>query len=756
MHRSEGAEQFCREFAAGTDHLLVRLDPALRITHVNDVAHRLYGLSPEACVGRSILDFVHPDDRARSREAFADWSQTRIRTASLENRQLSATGEVHPTLWLFDLHYDAEGSLCSLAGIGQDLAARDRSMQTLIESEAMYRGLLEAAPDAFIVIEPGGRIVRVNSEAERMFGYPRAELIGQFVEQLIPKRFQLNHARHRMNYSGGPHPRPMGLGLELHGMRRDGSEFPVEISLSPMETPQGLLVTAAVRDITERKLAAEALQESKERFKRAFEFAAIGMGLVGLDGRFLQVNRAYCDILGYTEDELLQRTFYEVTHPEDRERDAAQVDQLLAGRVESYQLEKRYIHRDGRIVWVLVSVSLLRIDGLPRYYISQAQNITERKAAEEALGREQALLRAQLEASMAGIVMTGKDGSILNYNQRFQDMFQVPEEVLASGAAHALFDYSAQLVKDPEAFQERVTLLLRHPEEVRQDEFDLRDGRVIERHTAPVLAPSGEMLGTIWNLLDVTPRKRMERTLMEQFQQLKELDELKSQFVNAVTHELRTPLTSIRGYAEFLEDGIGGPLSEQQLEFVSAIQHSSLRLQNLVDDLLDFARMEAGTFKLRYSQANLCTKIHDITHSLRPQADEAHLALSVECPPIEIWMDPQRIGQVLTNLLFNAIKFTPEGGGIAVRASVDGDFARCEVIDTGIGIGHEDQQKLFQRFSQLDMSNTREAGGTGLGLSISKTLVEAHGGQIGVESEPGKGSTFWFTLPLRRAEAPLA
>jgi signal transduction histidine kinase len=228
---------------------------------------------------------------------------------------------------------------------------------------------------------------------------------------------------------------------------------------------------------------------------------------------------------------------------------------------------------------------------------------------------------------------------------------------------------------------------------------------------------------------------------------MKKLDKLKSDFVNAVSHELRTPLTSIKGYSEFLEDGLGGVLNPQQIEFVRQIEVATVRLQRLVDDLLDFARLEAGTFKLHCAEADLREKVDEVVESLQPQAQAARLTLKSALPDEGMpgWMDAQRIGQVLTNFINNAIKFTPEGGLIEVQARVDGDRLRCEVRDTGIGIAPDDLPKLFQRFGQLE-AGIRKPGGTGLGLSISKAIVEAHGGEVGVESQPGKGSTFWFEI----------
>jgi signal transduction histidine kinase len=244
----------------------------------------------------------------------------------------------------------------------------------------------------------------------------------------------------------------------------------------------------------------------------------------------------------------------------------------------------------------------------------------------------------------------------------------------------------------------------------------------------------------------------LEASARAETEALKQLDKLKSDFVNAVSHELRTPLTSIKGYSEFLEDEIGGPLTPQQSEFVVQIEQNTLRLQRLVDDLLDFARMEAGTFALQCLDTNMADQIQEVLASMTPLAQAAQITLEASLPPepLTVRIDPQRIDQVLTNLINNAIKFTPEGGRIVVRSSAQGDRLCCEVEDTGIGIAPEDVPKLFQRFGQLE-AGTRKVGGTGLGLSISKAIVEAHGGAIGVASEPGKGSVFWFTLPRKSA-----
>jgi signal transduction histidine kinase len=260
-------------------------------------------------------------------------------------------------------------------------------------------------------------------------------------------------------------------------------------------------------------------------------------------------------------------------------------------------------------------------------------------------------------------------------------------------------------------------------------------------------------LRTIRRLETIRLREQRQRTaLQEANDRLHELQRVKDTFVNMVTHDLRTPLTSVIGYAEFLEEGLGGPLGKQQLVYVQQIQQSSARLASLVNDLVDFARIDSGTLKLDFEQADLGARIRDVVESLRPQAISAAINLTVNAgpEPLPVAMDVRRIDQVLINLIYNAIKFVPAGGSITVRAFRIKGFVVCEVQDTGIGIAAEDVPKLFQRYSQLE-AGTRK-GGVGLGLSIAKDIVEAHGGHIEATSKSGIGSTFTFTLASAQPE----
>ncbi|HEY9855488.1 MAG TPA: ATP-binding protein [Stenomitos sp.] len=268
---------------------------------------------------------------------------------------------------------------------------------------------------------------------------------------------------------------------------------------------------------------------------------------------------------------------------------------------------------------------------------------------------------------------------------------------------------------------------------------------------------NGQLLGFGKITRDLTERKQAQDEIQRLNHELRELNLLKDRFVTAVSHELRTPINAMMGFGSILEDEASGPLNDDQHLYVRRILASADILLNLVNDLLDMSRMQAGQFKLSPGLLNMQSIASEVLGNLAPIAKQKQLELVNEVPGQlpDVLADDRRVSQVLTNLLHNAIKFTPNGGRITVRARSRDGGLHVEVEDTGIGIAPEDLPKLFHEYGQLAQQPSQAIVGTGLGLSISKALIEAHGGQIGVRSTPRVGSTFWFTLPARPPAAAL-
>lgn len=281
------------------------------------------------------------------------------------------------------------------------------------------------------------------------------------------------------------------------------------------------------------------------------------------------------------------------------------------------------------------------------------------------------------------------------------------------------------------------------------------DGVYWDIVVSPVGGAEDPAGGLLVFVTDVSERMGAQRLQEQQMAEYAKIDQIKSDFLNATSHELRTPLSVILGYAEFLGDELGGPLTEDQEVFVSAIEQAAYKLQRLVDDILDFARLEAGAFRLDRRSTDLIGIVHNVMMHLEAMADALDVRLSLHVPdePVRLMVDPLRIGRVVRNLVSNAIKFNRPGGEVALKVTAGPRSVRVEVADTGIGIADDHRAKIFEKFYQVDPSATRARGGAGLGLSIAKALVLAHKGRMGFKSTLGDGSTFWFTLPRTEATA---
>jgi PAS domain S-box-containing protein len=374
-----------------------------------------------------------------------------------------------------------------------------------------------------------------------------------------------------------------------------------------------------------------ALRRSETRFRTTFDHAAVGVALVALNGRWMEVNRRLCDLLGYDHDELRQLGFQEITHPDDLAADEANVQKLLDGRIRSYSMEKRYIRKNGDTIWASLSVALVReANGEPAYFVSIIEDIGARRLAES---ERDALFEREAAARR-----------------------------IAEGANQA-----------------------------------------------------------------------------------------KSEFLATMSHELRTPLNAIGGYTELLEMGIYGPVSEQQMDGLSRIRTAARYLLSLINDVLNFARVEAGQIEIEMDDVPVRRLLSQVEPLITPQFARRQIDFAVELPGNEtlVRADAEKAQQVLLNLLGNACKFTSQGGCVRVRCRSEADTVLIEVADSGRGIDPARLQSIFEPFVQLDRHRTQESQqGVGLGLAISRDLARAMGGELTVASVPEEGST--FTLVLQR------
>ncbi len=502
--------------------------------------------------------------------------------------------------------------------------------------------VLEAMPDALVIIDAKGRIVLINKQTEKLFGYERTDLLGELVERLMPERFRGRHVHHRTDFIAAPRTRSMGEGFALFGLKKDGAEFPIEISLSPLKTDEGLLVLAAVRDISVQKK---------------------------LESQILEQNRA-----------LTESTTF--------------LNSILESATENSIIAKDL--KGNIVIWN---------EGARRNYGYTAEE------------------------------MVGKSSSILH-----------TEEDNKSGRVKALLDTALKIGKAEGTF-ERVR----------------KNGEHFTASVSVTLrkATDGTPLGYVLISKDITEQKRLESQLHVKNEELEmqnrrvqEASRLKSEFLANMSHELRTPLNGIIGFAELMYNGKVGPVSADHKEYLGDILLSSRHLLQLINDVLDLAKVESGKMEFHPETVNLEKIITEVRDILRTLISKKQIKMDVSVDPKinEVIIDPAKLKQVLYNYISNAIKFTPDGGEVHICVLAEGkNNFRLEIRDTGIGIRDEDLKKLFVEFQQLDATISKKYQGTGLGLALTKRIVEAQGGSVGVKSVVEKGSTFFAILPRKSA-----
>ena len=442
--------------------------------------------------------------------------------------------------------------VASLAGLIPAIVLRERDQKTddLRDSEERFRTLTDAAFEG-ICISENGRIMDVNDQLLKMFGYVRGEMIGrEILEFVAPEsRDQVAEAIFVGTKSIYEH-------LLL---RKNGGSFYAEAQAKTIREGNRTLRMTGLRDITDRKRAEEAVRKSEERMRLFFERQLVGMAITSPEKGWLQVNDRLCKMLGYSREELDRLTWGDLTYPEDLAPDVARFNRLLAGEINDYTLEKRFIRKDGRLVHTNLAIACVRRpDGAVDYVLALLEDITERKRAEAALRDSASLLRATLESTADGLLVVDLQGRIVDFNQQFVELWRFPAELVSEGRSRDLvtseidqpaMQYVLGQLNDPEQFIAKVKELYTQPEAASFDVLEFRDGRIIERFSLPQ-RKAGKPVGRVWSFRDVTERKRAEAALRWSESNLLSILEATGDGILAVDKEGKKVLKANRRFAE--------------------------------------------------------------------------------------------------------------------------------------------------------------------------------------------------------------
>jgi two-component system, cell cycle sensor histidine kinase and response regulator CckA len=603
-------------------------------------------------------------------------------------------------------------------------------------SDPVIAGLLEAAPDATVCVDSGGRIMLVNSQAERMFGYPREELAGQLVEILVPDAVKAGHCGLRAGYAADPRRRPMGTGPELSGRRRDGTTFPAEISLAALDTGQGILVSAAVRDVTEQRQAARAQAWLASIIESAHD-AVISLDL---QGRIRTWNPGAERIYGYTAAEIIGRS-NDLLTPVDDQANVHRLQAALAvsERTEEYQAER--VRKDGTAVTVMVTLASIADEtGTITGLSAIVRDITAQQRAD-------ARFRGLLEAAPDAMVCVDSGGLIVLVNAQAERLFGYPREELAGQPVEILV---------PRAIKAGLPgLLARYVAKPKPRQIGAGMG-VSGRRSDGTTFPAEISLST----LGTGQGMLVSATIRDAAQQRQTLDDLRrtnqnlQQLGYAIAHDLRTPLRSLAGFSAALIEDYADVLGKDGRNYAQRIEAASRHIGQVLDDLMDLSRVARAEISLQ--PVDLGAEAATIAADLQRQDPARSVRFTIQ-PQAWALADRALIGEALRHLLGNAWKFTGGRDHAAIEFGMTpAGSARvcCHVRDNGAGFDPAYVGKLFTPFQRLH--STREFAGTGIGLACVRQIVDRHDGRAWAEGMVGVGATFFFTLQAAEPAPPLA
>jgi PAS domain S-box-containing protein len=487
------------------------------------------------------------------------------------------------------------------------------------------------------------------------------------------------------------------------------------------------------------------LLEEKLRLPLSVHADAAAFFVKDRQHRCVMASEQCCRLLGHARRFVLGKTDYDLLPKAQADKIWEREERIFKTGVGDFDKEK-VVDRTGAARTYATTKNLFTDRAGGEWLIGVIDDITRCEGVLDECHLLVKVLEAANEASRAGILVVDEAGRILTANHRFSELWGISPEVMALKSDVKALRAVRDKLADPKGFIGRVNYLYAHRDEKSLDDIRLRDGRIFDRYTAPVIGVDGRYLGRVWRFRDITEARKVA-ALRAEVGHRREVDALKDKFIGVVSHELRTPLTVVRTAVDSLRCGVAGALSPEQREIADLCSRNILRLSKMISNLLDISRLEAGGAKARLERLDLETLLADIPENFRMMERGKKLSIKIHRPSRlpAVRGDPEMIGEVLDNLLDNAARFARSAVRVRVRTEAGG--VRVEVVDDGPGIPPDKIGLLFNKFVQVERAIGGGYKGTGLGLAICKEIMALHGSEIGVDNAPGLGARFHFLLP---------
>jgi len=609
-------------------------------------------------------------------------------------------------------------------------------------NEELCSTICESLPIGVLVVNAEGQHIFVNQCAASMTGYSIEELL-QGVWLVHPDDTEAVSLCQRAFQDGTP-----GRNYETRFVRKDGSIFWVSISWNPIRDRSGELagLCTAFLDISDKKDTQAALDKASERYRVLAENSSDMFWEMEADGTFSYVSQAVRK-LGYEPEEWIGHNLVEFLAPDEIPAAAHRREQDVRDPQPGL-LEVRILGKDGAEIWVEVMINHVLSDGKPVRMHGVARNITQRKTTETALRESERRYKSIVENSNDLIMLTTPEGKIVYASPASREINGYePEEVVAE---------NPWVIHPEDTERMRTLFLLARQGETRSGvEYRILtktgETKWVSHSWSPIL--DGEHVQTVVSVVrDITEGKTSEEKLRQAHEELEQAYKLQREFLNNVTHEVRTPLTAVQGYTEMLMEGVAGPVSEEQADLLQKVVNSSEHLLDVLNAVLQIARMKSGRIALRPRVSDPRLIIEKCIAAVLPQARKKGLSINVKPDPdgTVATYDEEKLTIIVTNLLGNAVKFTASGS-IDVSFTALPDGCEITVSDTGIGIAESALPGIFEEFSQLDYPGKHKASGFGLGLAIVAAMVDAIGASLTVSSEKDVGTAFTLRAPALEA-----
>jgi len=722
-----------------------------RFISANPTYIAMVGYSESELQNKTFNEITHPDDANTDIPFIEKLIAQEIPVYKTEKRYIRKDGQVMWGSLTVTSNFNTKGEFLYNLAILEDISDRKAVYERVIKSEERYHDLIDQASDGIFISDGSGQYIEVNTAGCQLLGYTRDEILQKSFYDLIANSneqpIRMDELRKGKSFLS-----------ERELIRKDGTHIPVEISAKQLSNGnfQGI-----VRDITERKKAENELRQSEEKFRNFFEKSVVGKSMTTMDGK-MQINKAYQDILGYSEVELNSLKWSKITHPDEIEKDRMIVDSIISGEHTSRRWEKRNIHKDGHYVWVDISTYLQRdSEQNPLYFITSVLDITDRKKAEETLRESRAKLDAALASMTDAVFISNKAGEFIEFNEAFATFHKFANKNECAKTLVEYPDFLEVYMDNGEIAPIEMWAVSRalRGETATNEEYSLRrkdtgESWVGSYSFSPIRDEENRIVGSVVVGRDITKRKleeqeirrlnsELEQRVNERTTQLANSNKELEAFSYSVSHDLRAPLRGIDGFSLALFEDYSTKLDETAKNYIERIRYATKKMDGLIDSLLKLARI--SRIEMNSVKINLSQLVEEIAYGLR-ESDNSRKVKFIIPEKITVLGDPNLLKIVLENLLYNAWKFTSkeEESIIEIGTIVKDSKLTYFIKDNGIGFDMQYAGKLFTAFQRLH--SEKDYPGTGVGLTTVQRIIHRHNGEIYVESELNKGTTFYFTL----------